>query len=79
MEGKPHFPDGSEERAGLWIIPLQDSIEMLGALQEAILDSPHDPVQSGLQQKVFKFCKSKPYHSAPVSYTHLTLPTIYSV
>ena len=48
MEGKPHFPNGSEERAGLWIIPLEDSIEMLGALQNAILDSPHGPVQSNL-------------------------------
>ena len=38
---------------------------MLGALWNTVLDSPHGPVQSGLQQKVFKFCQSKPYHSAP--------------
>jgi len=65
MEGKPHFLDGSEECVGLWIIPLQDSVEMLSALWNAVLDSPHSPVQSVLQQKVFKFCESKLYHSAP--------------
>jgi len=39
MEGKSYFPDGSEERRGLWIIPLQDSVEMLGALRNAVLNS----------------------------------------
>ena len=65
MEGEPHFPNESEERAGLWIIPLQDSIEMLGALRNAILDSTYSLVQSNLQQKIFKFYQNKPYHSAP--------------
>jgi len=39
MEGKSYFPDGSEERRGLWIIPLQDSVEMLAALWNAVLNS----------------------------------------
>jgi len=51
MEGKPHFSDGSEERSCLWIILLQDSVEMLGAMRNTILDSSYSPVQSGLQQR----------------------------
>ena len=48
---------------------------MLGALRNAVLDSPHGLVQYILQQKVFKFSKSKPYQYVPLRFVGRVNPS----
>jgi len=43
-QGEPHLSDGSEKCTRLWIITLQDGIEMMIALQNTMHDGPDGPI-----------------------------------
>ena len=49
------------------------------ALDDAVLQRALGNVKTGFQEKRRQVIEELPEFEAPVSYTHLTLPTIYSV
>jgi len=60
MESKPHLSNWGEERACREVVTLQDTIKVVEALRDAILNGLNSLVQSHLLQQVLELCETKP-------------------
>jgi len=59
MQVEPHLFDESKERTRLWIITLQDGIEVKIALWKTMHDSPDTPYKPACHNKSPNYAKTK--------------------
>jgi len=62
MESKPLHSNRGDEHTHSGVVTLQDTIEVVGSLRDAILNGPNSLVQSRLLQRVLELCVNKAHH-----------------